>query len=112
MIALLLGLLFTILGILGLALYFLPSIIGYSKHHTQRNIILLINFLLGWTFIGWGACLVWSLHEVHPINNPTTNRIMRNVGGNKYYDLAKLQQLRESGVLTEYEFQIEKSKIL
>ncbi len=36
----------------------------------------------------------------------------RNIGGNKYEDLAKLQKLKESGAITEEEFNIEKQKLL
>ena len=46
---------------LSFALYFLPFIIAASRHHPQAALIFVIDFLLGWTGIGWVAVLVWSL---------------------------------------------------
>ena len=48
-------------GILGLALYFLPTIIAAVRRHKSLLGILLVNIFLGWTFIGWIISLVWSL---------------------------------------------------
>jgi len=48
-------------GILGLALYFLPTIIAAVRRHKSILGILLVNILAGWTFIGWVIALVWSL---------------------------------------------------
>ncbi|HUL16265.1 MAG TPA: superinfection immunity protein [Terriglobales bacterium] len=39
-------------------LYFLPSIIGRDKSDFAG--IFLVNFLLGWTVIGWCVALVWA----------------------------------------------------
>jgi Superinfection immunity protein len=39
-------------------LYFLPSIIGHDKQ--QFAGIFVLNFLLGWTVIGWILALVWA----------------------------------------------------
>ena len=44
---------------LNLPLYFLPSILGRKKRN--RVAILAVNFLLGWTIIGWFAVLLWAL---------------------------------------------------
>jgi hypothetical protein len=43
----------------GLALYFLPSIIGARKRNAGA--IFALNLLLGWTLIGWVVALVWAL---------------------------------------------------
>ena len=51
-----------ILFIVILAIYFLPSIVGYHKKNASAIIVL--NLFLGWTFIGWVVALVWaSTHE-------------------------------------------------
>lgn len=42
-------------------LYFLPSILAHNK--AKFLPIFLVNFFLGWTVIGWFACLVWALAE-------------------------------------------------
>jgi len=42
------------------ALYFLPAIIANSRKHKNKKTIITLNILLGWTGIGWFACLIWS----------------------------------------------------
>lgn len=93
----------------GIVLYFLPSIIAYKRGHANKGIILLINFLLGWTFLGWAGSLVWAFIDT---DGSKASNMTRNIGGNKYEDLAKLQKLKESGAITEEEFNIEKQKLL
>ncbi len=105
-VAILVGVLLIVAGIV---LYFLPSIIAYKKGHANKGIILLINFLLGWTFLGWAGSLVWAFIDT---DGTATSNALRNVGGNKYEDLAKLQKLKESGAITDVEFEIEKQKLL
>ncbi len=40
-------------------LYFLPAIIGRDKRDATG--ILLLNFFLGWTGIGWLIALIWAI---------------------------------------------------
>jgi len=49
------------IGILGLAVYFLPIIIAAVRHAKSIVGIILLNVLAGWTFVGWVIALVWSL---------------------------------------------------
>ncbi len=98
-----------LLGILGIVVYFLPSIVAYKRKHANRGIILLINFLLGWTFLGWACCLVWAFIDT---DGSKASNLTRNIGGNKYEDLARLQKLKEDGAITDTEFEVEKSKLL
>lgn len=52
---------FALLILVGaVVLYFLPSIIGKSNKHSKSGRIFLINLLVGWTLIGWVACLIWA----------------------------------------------------
>jgi hypothetical protein len=44
--------------VLLVAWYFLPSAIAHNKRNAQA--IFLLNFFLGWTFIGWVVALVWA----------------------------------------------------
>ena len=48
------------LGAAGLIVYFVPAIIAADRKHRQANAILLLNFFLGWSLIGWVAALVWA----------------------------------------------------
>jgi RsiW-degrading membrane proteinase PrsW (M82 family) len=70
-----------IAGILGL--YFLPTIVAALRHHHNTAMIAILNFFLGWTFIGWVIFLAMSfgnpspqqtiIHNVYsgPIGTPT-----------------------------------------
>ena len=93
----------------GIILYFLPAIIAYKRGHANKNIILLITFLLGWTFLGWAGCLVWAFFDN---DGSTINKMFRNVGGNKYDDLEKLQKLKEKGAISDSEYELEKQRLL
>lgn len=44
-----------------LVMYFLPTIIAFLRKHNQRGAIFLLNFLLGWTVIGWIVSIVWAM---------------------------------------------------
>jgi len=47
--------------IVGLAFYFIPTIIAFSRNHKNKIGIFLLNLLAGWTFLGWVGALVWSV---------------------------------------------------
>lgn len=44
-----------------LVLYLIPSVIAYRRWHRNFKPIFVLNIFLGWTFLGWLVCLVWSL---------------------------------------------------
>ena len=44
-----------------LAVYFAPTIIAVRGEHKNQGAIAVLNLLLGWTFLGWVASLVWSV---------------------------------------------------
>lgn len=41
--------------------YFAPTIIAVRCDHKNHGAIAVLNLLLGWTFLGWVASLVWSV---------------------------------------------------
>jgi hypothetical protein len=45
--------------------YFLPALIAAGRKHHQNGAIFTLNLLLGWTFFGWVAALVWAMTAVH-----------------------------------------------
>jgi len=57
---------FPIFG-LGFVLYFLPSIIAFARNKRDTTSILLLNFFLGWTAIGWIIALVWAVKVDVPV---------------------------------------------
>jgi hypothetical protein len=50
----------------GFVLYFLPAIIAFARSKRDAVSILALNFLLGWTAIGWVIALVWALKNDVP----------------------------------------------
>ncbi len=46
-----------------LMLYFLPAMIAYRYRHTNATAIAVLNFFLGWTFLGWVIALVWAFKK-------------------------------------------------
>lgn len=49
------------------AVYFLPAIIAFTRGHRHPGLVLLADFLLGWTFLGWVACLIWAMAGRAPL---------------------------------------------
>ena len=47
-------------GLFGIALYLLPTIVAVARGKKNILGIVLVNVLLGWTFIGWIIALVWA----------------------------------------------------
>jgi hypothetical protein len=47
--------------VIGLAFYFLPTMIAIFRPHHQCASIAVINLFFGWTFIGWVIALAWSV---------------------------------------------------
>jgi hypothetical protein len=42
-------------------MYFLPSIVAFARSKRDTTAIVLLNFFLGWTMIGWVVALVWAV---------------------------------------------------
>lgn len=52
--------------------YFLPTIVAFSRRHRNRWIILAINLVFGATLLGWVLALIWALNKVDdPIKGGT-----------------------------------------
>lgn len=45
----------------GFVMYFLPSIVALARSKRDLAGIIVLNFFLGWTMIGWVVALVWAL---------------------------------------------------
>lgn len=96
-----------ILAVLAIIVYFIPSIIGLKRKIRNKEILVIVNLLCGWTCAGWILCLIWSITE-------QTNTVKR-IEEDKYTEIIKLQELKElkeRGALTEEEFANEKAKLL
>lgn len=51
----------------GLVFYFLPTIVAFARSKRDSTSILVLNFFLGWTAIGWVIALVWALKQDVPL---------------------------------------------
>jgi hypothetical protein len=51
----------------GFVMYFLPSIIALGRSKRDITAIVLLNFFLGWTMIGWVVALVWAVKTDVPM---------------------------------------------
>jgi len=49
-------------GIIGLAIFFVPTIVAFKRSHRNRWVILLMN-VFGATIILWIIALVWALNK-------------------------------------------------
>ena len=92
-----------IIAIATIVIYVAPSIIALKRKIRNKEILVVLNLILGWTLARWVGCLIYSLVEK---NNDTT------LENNKYTKIIRLQELKDKGALTEEEFINEKEKIL
>ena len=79
--------------IVGLAFYFLPTILALARRRPDTMLIFLIDLLLGWTFVGWVAALVLVFVEPKTLMQPNTSPL----------DTAKTRYAR--GEITTAEFE-------
>src|SRR6266436_4973619 len=42
------------------AIYFAPALVAFFRRQQNRWFILALNFLFGWTIVGWIICLAWA----------------------------------------------------
>jgi RsiW-degrading membrane proteinase PrsW (M82 family) len=52
-----------ILVIVLVGIYFLPAIVGASRSVPNLGSVVVINFFLGWTFIGWVVALAMAFRS-------------------------------------------------
>ncbi|MBH3383215.1 superinfection immunity protein [Pseudomonas juntendi] len=89
-------------------LYLLPAINAKSRKHPSAGAVFLLNFFLGWTVIGWLAALIWSATATTTHITPANPSARED----KYQKLERLGNLKEKGLITANEYDVEKNKIL
>lgn len=47
-------------------LYFLPWVVAAARRHHNSAAVLALNFLLGWTVVGWIVAFVWACTATRP----------------------------------------------
>ena len=61
--------------VIGILLYALPSFIAYCRGHQHLLWIILLNFFLGWTIIGWLGAFLWAvLKDEPPVDSKRVTR--------------------------------------
>lgn len=58
------------LWLIASAVLFLPSLLAIWRRHRQIPALFAFNLLFGWTGIGWGLAMVWSLRRSGPDRAP------------------------------------------
>jgi cytoskeletal protein RodZ len=120
-------------------LYFLPTIIATARKNANTLGILLLNLFLGWTVLGWLGAIIWAFSSgskqtptviVHNTSQsysqeykgeklerqqqmqPDVTNTKLITQQDKIDHLRQLKQLLDEGILTNEEFNIQKSVIL
>ena len=58
----------SLLLVLIIILYFLPTFMAVMQGQRQAAAIFMLNLFLGWTFIGWAIAIVWAfVKEADPV---------------------------------------------
>ena len=91
------------------AIYFAPALIASSRNNDAKNAIAFVNLVLGWTILGWVACLIWAYsNNKHTLKQTIVKKSVFSVAD----EIKKLASLKEDGLLTEDEFIKKKEEIL
>jgi hypothetical protein len=53
-----------VLILIGIVLYFAPSIVAAARHVRNLGSVIAINLLTGWTIVGWIVALAMALRTV------------------------------------------------
>lgn len=62
---------FWVLIVFGGLVYWLPTIVAFARGSDGRFIIMALNFLMGWTVLGWIGALIWALVSTTGYRAPT-----------------------------------------
>jgi len=49
-----------VFAVVGLGVYFVPTIVAVARKHEQTGLVFLVNVLAGWSGIGWILTLLWA----------------------------------------------------
>lgn len=66
-----------VMSLIGLPIYFIPSVVAYYRNHTNLLGIFLMNLFLGWLLVGWVGALVWAVLAGQVGAKPTYQRANR-----------------------------------
>jgi hypothetical protein len=52
--------------VLGVAIYFMPSLAAAAARHPSLQAVFVLNLLFGWTIVGWFVAITWTLRRPQP----------------------------------------------
>lgn len=99
------------------AIYIKPTKSAFENNHPQKNTILWLNILTGWTLIGWLVLLMWmnpggavqQIPASPSVQIPATQPKKRMSVADQ---LIALKNLRDDGIITQEEFEQKKQEVL
>jgi cytochrome c biogenesis protein CcdA len=78
--------LFLCFFLLGIPIYFLPTIIASLRNHKNLAALFALNVFLGWVVVGWVVALVWALLADQGGPGPSRRRKKRFDGPSPFDD--------------------------
>ena len=119
------ALIFTVVALLFLAVYFLPTFVAVARKKVNKGAIFVLNLFLGWSLIGWVVALVWALSSPETSESrPRKKTLKSNNGKEKLIssenrvsvdvssEIKSFYELKEQGIITEEEFDQKKKSLL
>lgn len=85
--------------------------IAAGRKHRNESAIGVVNLFLGWTLVGWVGAFAWALTAQEKLASASAESIDAN-GARIAADLERLVALKESGALSEEEFENAKKRVL
>lgn len=109
-----------ILLLIAIGLYFIPSMVAFDRNIPNRNSVLVINLLLGWTLLGWVAALAMAVsgeRRKAPGDGESAAQTPRTTQpetprASSVAELERLADLHRQGALSDEEFQRAKARVL
>ena len=103
----------TVFLIIAFLLYFLPAVIARKKPNASS--VFVINLFLGWTLIGWVVALAMAVADPKPsviVQTPSPSPTSQPQNRSVSDRLAELERLRESGVVSQEEYEAKRQDLV
>ncbi len=98
-----------LVAVIGIPIYLLPSLIAYKRNHKNVIAIIIVNFFLGATVIGWVGSLIWAVLNKQSDDD---KEVSENAILNGADAIVKYKNLLDQGVITKEEFETKKRELL
>lgn len=82
--------------LLGVLIYFLPTVIAVARSHSSGGVIFILNLLLGWTFIVWIIVAIWSIFGSSHKREEQNINIHNHHHSNNHHELQASKQSKSA----------------